>query len=131
MIFVDTGVWFAAYVVEDVGFPTASALISQPSDRLVTTDDVIDELLTLLVAREHKDIAHAIGRQLLAEQLCEIVWVDRADARAAWEVFETHVDKRWSFTDCESYAVMKRLAIKAAFAIDKHFSQFGFAVVRP
>jgi hypothetical protein len=50
---------------------------------------------------------------------------------AAWQVFATFSDKRWSFTDCVSYAVMKRLQIAEAFALDEHFKQFGFATVKP
>jgi hypothetical protein len=50
---------------------------------------------------------------------------------AAWQVFATFSDKRWSFTDCVSYAVMKRLQIAEAIALDEHFKQFGFATVNP
>ena len=39
----------------------------------------------------------------------------------AREVFERFTDKEWSFTDCVSYAVIERLAIKKAFAFDDHF----------
>jgi uncharacterized protein len=51
MIFVDTTVWYAAYVAEDPEHEAASALLAEPRQRLATTDYVIDELLTLLKAR--------------------------------------------------------------------------------
>jgi predicted nucleic acid-binding protein len=35
------------------------------------------------------------------------------------------------FVDCVSYAVMKRLGISEAYALDEHFKQFGFAAVKP
>ena len=46
---------------------------------------------------------------------------------SAWDAFQKYnVDKLWSFTDCTSYAVMKRLNISEVFAFDHHFEQMGF-----
>jgi predicted nucleic acid-binding protein len=131
MIFVDTSVWYAAYVEEEPEHLEADALLAAPSDRLVTTDYVVDELLTLFVARGNRPIAKAVGQLLWSATVCEVVWVERSDVEAAWQIFLTFDDKNWSFTDCVSYAVMKRLQITNAFALDEHFRQFGFAVVRP
>ena len=38
MIFVDTGAWYARYVVEDIDHPAAVAWFNAPPDRLVTSD---------------------------------------------------------------------------------------------
>ena len=46
-------------------------------------------------------------------------------------LFDAYTDKKWSFTDCVSYAVMKRLGIREAFALDDDFRQFGFVSVKP
>jgi predicted nucleic acid-binding protein len=51
MIFVDTGVWFARYVAADVDHTAAAAWFASAADRLLTTDYVIDELLTPLKQR--------------------------------------------------------------------------------
>jgi predicted nucleic acid-binding protein len=72
-----------------------------------------------------------VGAELFSGQLADVVYVTHDDVEAAWRLFSTHQDKAWSFTDCTSYAVMKRLSIVEAFAFDDHFRQFGFAVVRP
>jgi predicted nucleic acid-binding protein len=72
-----------------------------------------------------------LGSLLWTGAVCEIIWVARGDIEAAWEVFEAFDDKTWSFTDCVSYAVMKRLGINEAFALDDDFRQFGFVVVKP
>jgi len=56
-----------------------------------------------------------------------IVWVTEAIARDAWQVFEQfNADKKWSFTDCVSYTVMKQRSIAEAFTFDHHFQQMGF-----
>jgi predicted nucleic acid-binding protein len=73
MILVDTSVWYAAYVDEVPEHAVADALLTAPKDRLATTDYIVDELLTLLVARGHRPVAKALGRQLLSESLCEII----------------------------------------------------------
>jgi len=44
----------------------------------------------------------------------------------AWQLFQRYRDKRYSFTDCVSFAVMKRLKLKTALTFDKHFTQAGF-----
>jgi uncharacterized protein len=131
MIFVDTSVWFAAYIVEEPDHDSCESLLTKPPSRLVTTDYIVDELLTLLVARGHRSMAKYLGRLLFSEQAAEIVWVERADLDAAWQVFDTFDDKAWSFTDCVSFAVMKRLGITEAFALDDDFRQFGFVTVKP
>jgi hypothetical protein len=131
MILVDTSVWFAAYVDEDPDHAAADALLSVPSDRFVTTDYIIDELLTLLISRGQRPVAKVLGRQLWSGALCQIIWVSQPDIDAAWHVFDSFDDKLWSFTDCVSYAVMKRLGIVEAFALDDDFKQFGFVNVKP
>lgn len=131
MIFVDTSFWFAAHVVEDLNYSRADALLAKPAHRLVTTDYVIDELLTLLLMRGHRPVAKMLGPLLFSERMAEIIWVDPADVASAWQIFDSFSDKAWSFTDCVSYAVMKRLGIQEAFALDDDFRQFGFLSVRP
>jgi predicted nucleic acid-binding protein len=131
MIFVDTSVWYPAYVSEDVDHSMAAALLAAPSDRLVTTDYIVDELLTLMVARGQRRVATEIGGKFLVGNFCQIVWIERDDAFAAWQILDKFDDKSWSFTDCVSYAVKKRLGIKKAFSLDDHFRQFGIVSVHP
>lgn len=45
--------------------------------------------------------------------------------------FDSCDDKNWSFTDCTSKVVMEQLGVKAAFAFDHHFHQFGTIQVVP
>lgn len=131
MIFVDTGVWYAANVAEDPSHEAARDLLRQGRGRLLTTDYVIDELVTLLTVRGHRSIALALGGELWKGNVCRLEWTTPSDAAEAWEVFVRFEDKQWSFTDCVSYAVMKRLGVSEAFSLDEHFEQFGFVVVKP
>lgn len=101
---------------------------------LLVTNYILDELFTLTLMdlgyRYAVDVKKKLDR-LGHDGLLEIAWVDTALADEGWNVFERfNQDKQWSFTDCVSYAVMKRRGIQEAFTFDHHFEQMGF-IQRP
>lgn len=130
MIFVDTSAWYARYAARDAHHARARALFVAAEQPLLTTDYVVDETLTLLKARGNYEQALRLGPILFRGLIATLIYVTPDDLAAAWQVFATHRDKDWSFTDCVSYVVMKRLSIREAIAMDRHFDQFGFVVVR-
>ncbi|HEY3788942.1 MAG TPA: PIN domain-containing protein [Urbifossiella sp.] len=131
MIFVDTSAWYSRYVWKDPNHAAAKRFDDQPHDEFVTSDYIIDELLTLLKSRGNVERAVEVGNVLFAGELAEIEWVSKEDVGQAWEIFELYRDKEWSFTDCVSLAMMRRLGITKAFAFDQHFRQFGTVTVLP
>lgn len=64
MIFVDTGAWFAACVPNDPDHVAADAWLEANREPLVTTDYVVDELLTLLKMRGEYQRALWLGASL-------------------------------------------------------------------
>jgi hypothetical protein len=56
-VFVDTGAWFAYFVRRDPDHRAAIVWMQQNRQPLVTTDYVLDELLTLLKMRENYRIS--------------------------------------------------------------------------
>jgi len=130
-VFVDTGAWFAYFVRRDPDHATAVAWVRGNRQPLVTTDYIIDELLTLLKIRESHRVAAAAGEALLQRNVARVERITEADFRVAWEVFRDYRDKGWSFTDCTSKAVMERLGITHAFAFDTDFEEFGTIVRVP
>lgn len=131
MIFVDTGAWFAAFVPNDPDHAPAGAWLAGNIEPLVTTDYVVDELLTLMKMRGEYGRAVPVGESLLDETIARLEWVSPADVRAAWGIYRNFRDKGWSFTDCVSRVIMERLDVRAAFAFDDHFRQFGTVMVVP
>jgi predicted nucleic acid-binding protein len=131
MIFVDTSAWYARCTPRDVFHRAAVDFFQANREPLITTDYVVDEVLTLLKARGNYDRALVIGPSLLAGNLADLVWVDPRDIQAAWSVYERFRDKAWSFTDCVSYAIIERLQIRQAIAFDEHFRQFGIVEILP
>ncbi|HEX9868617.1 MAG TPA: hypothetical protein VGC99_08480, partial [Candidatus Tectomicrobia bacterium] len=98
---------------------------------LVTTDYVLDELLTLLKQRESYHVAVAGGDALWRERVARIEHIAVEDVAQAWHVFQRYHDKGWSFTDCTSKIVIERLRIKQAFVCDSRFEQFGTVIRVP
>lgn len=131
MIFVDTSAWVALYAPKDFNHLAAKQFHKTVRDRFVTNDYVIDETLTVLKSRVNGQIALEVGVELFAGELVQIEWVSSADVQDAWEVFQRFRDKAWSFTDCVSHVMMRRLSVGAAFAFDEHFRQFGTVAVVP
>ncbi len=131
MIFVDTSAWFALFVRDDRNSEAVRQWLRENRDKpLVTTDYVVDELLTLLRSRAPLRAVPA-GEQLLSGKLTSIEFVQETDFRQAWEIFRKFKDKDWSFTDCTSRIVMDRIGADSALAFDEHFAQFGNVSVVP
>jgi predicted nucleic acid-binding protein len=130
--FVDTSAWFAVLVPGDQNHHRANAWLKSYSGRLLTTDFVIDETLTMLRSRGQGEEALDWGATIFGPGTLAVVhYLTRADVAAAWDVFRRFADKEWSFTDCSSRAVIESLGIGSAFSFDQHFRQFGTVAVVP
>jgi len=131
-IFVDTSAWDA---IADGGDPNHEVALLFRDEiagqcRLVVTNYILDELYTLLLMNIGYPRAVDFKRKLdvlIQEGVLEVVWVSKDIATEAWTVFEQfNVDKKWSFTDCTSYVVMKQRGFTEVFAFDDDFAQVGF-----
>ena len=103
----------------------------EAAPRLVTTDYVIDETLTLLRARGHLQRALQLGALLWEGKISRLEYLQPADLERAWTIFSQFRDKAWSFTDCTSLAVMRRLGVTSAISLDAHFHQMPGITASP
>jgi len=124
LTFADTSAWFATVDPNDPNHEIARRFMSA-KPRLVTTNFVIDETITLVLKRLDYTRALRLGEQLWSGQLARIIYITRTDQQAAWQLFKRYRDKEFSFTDCTSFVVMERLRLTHAFAFDEHFDQIG------
>jgi len=131
MIFVDTGAWFALSVPSDPDHDAAKTFVGRNREQLVSTDYVVDELLTLFRVRRQARRASEWIDLVYARGGFDLVHVTPADFDRAFDLYSTFADKQWSFTDCASFAVMERLEARHAFAFDEHFRQFGGIIMLP
>lgn len=124
VIFVDTSAWYALSNQQDANHALARQFLTG-NQRLVTTNFIIDETITLTLIRAGYKHAVKVGELLWSRQLAGIVWVTAEDEQVAWQLFKQYNDKRFSFTDCTSFAVMTRLGLAQAFTFDADFLQTG------
>jgi predicted nucleic acid-binding protein len=99
---------------------------------LVTTDDILSELVALVTARS-STISRAyliqfVNRIRALPQL-QIVYIDEQIWNEAWAMLERMTDKEWSLVDAATFVVMRRLGIAEAFTSDHHFAQAVFVRV--
>ena len=96
--------------------------------RLVTSNYVVDETVTICRCRLGFTAAAWLGERLTSGGGVDVVRVTPEDERAAWALFLQRADKADIFTDCTSFVLMRRLAIRQAAATDDDFRREGFAV---
>ncbi len=125
-IFVDTSAWFAHANRRDREHAKIRRILASFEGPLVTSTYVLDEVLTLARARLGHAHAVAIGQVLLEPDVVSLERVTADDERAAWRLFQDRPDKGYSFTDCTSFTLMRRLGLDGAIALDDHFQQEGF-----
>ena len=124
-IFVDTSAWYAIIDKNDQDHQAAVGKIQVLDHPLVTSNYILDEILTLLSKRLGSTIAISFGQRLLNQQVSALLRITEEDEGSAWKVFRQYADKGFSFTDCTSFVLMERLGINTVFAFDDHFAQYG------
>lgn len=130
-MFVDTAGWVAAADSRDA----KGSAVRETRDRwlssgglLMTSDYVIDETLTTIRSRLGLDAAEAWWAQIEGSSRLRIESIDETQREQARTLFLGHRDKRFSFTDCSSFVLMRELRIRRVLTLDPHFRQMGFDV---
>jgi predicted nucleic acid-binding protein len=134
-LFVDTSGW-AEPLLRNSPHYQAMDLYSQQvfakQRPLVTTDDIISELVALVTARSstitRAYLVQFVNQIRVMPQL-QIIHIDERIWDEAWAMLERMTDKEWSLVDAASFVMMRRLGITEAFTSDQHFTQAGFSRV--
>ncbi len=128
-LFVDTSAWFAYANRADPDHRRVRQTLARFTGRLVTSNFVLDETVTLCLFRLGHPAAVTVGEVLMSEPSIDLVRLTPEDEQAAWSLFIARSDKQYSFTDCTSFALMRRLGLTKALALDTDFKQEGFAMM--
>jgi predicted nucleic acid-binding protein len=131
VIFVDTGAFLARHLSRDQHHASAVAAwasLAARKARLVTSNFVLDETLTLLARRVDPAFAVERGLALYASQSLTILRPDATDEVAALERMQKLADHQVGFTDAVSFVLMSRHGLTTAFTFDRHFADAGFLV---
>ncbi|OGK26622.1 hypothetical protein A3D80_02075 [Candidatus Roizmanbacteria bacterium RIFCSPHIGHO2_02_FULL_40_13b] len=129
-IFIDTSGFKALLDKNDAFFTQVWALWpklqNSPSARLVTSNYILDESFTLIRLRCGLQVAMDLQDMISKSSMSiSIERVTTEDEKDAWEWFQNDWSKL-SFTDCTSFALMKRLEITRVVTFDEHFKRAGF-----
>lgn len=128
LLFVDTGAWFAYVNRSDPDHRAVRRALDSGEGRLVTSNFVFDETVTLCNYRLGHAVARDVGETLRDPGLVRSIRASARDEGAAWHLFCSRPDKRYSLTDCLSFVMMRRLEIGIAIALDDDFRREGFEV---
>ena len=98
--------------------------------RLVTTDEVLAELLDGLAQRgaHLREVAAQAVRKILTDPRVTVYPQTRESFLAGLRLYEQRDDKGYSLVDCISMTTMRRYAILEVLTNDHHFMQEGFNV---
>ena len=131
-VFVDTSGLFAALVRNDQGHALARPVLASLLQRkipLVTTSYVILETMALLQSRVGLDAVRRFERAVRPR--IEVVWMDDDLHGRAFRRLDRLNRRVVSLVDCAGFVVMEQRAIRHAFALDRHFGEEGFRLLRP
>lgn len=125
-IFVDTSALYAFINAKDPDHLKIEGFLGGFKGKIYITNYIFDEIVTLVNARVGHEKAVYVGNILQRSPQVEKIWITPSDEKQGWELFASRKDKSYSFTDCTSFVVMKRLKIKKSLALNSHFKQEGF-----
>jgi predicted nucleic acid-binding protein len=129
-VFLDTS-FFKAFVDAEDDFHSDAVRILQNLEQtettLITTNYILDETVTLIRAKCGLPRVKNFREALVKLSHFKIYRVFATDEEKAWDWFWNDWSKL-SFTDCTSFAVMKRLGLIRVATFDSHFSSAGFKI---
>ncbi len=132
-VFIDSSAFIALYVRDDAFHSKAIDALKQlqkNNAQLITSNFILDEVYTFLRTRKDKKTAVNFAYFLAdTTDVLKVIRVTTADERNAFSYFSSLEGKGISFTDCTSFALMKRSSVITAFTFDADFAQAGFAAL--
>ena len=132
MIFVDSSFWIGYGMAADNRHAEALAVFAgHETSPLVTSNLVRGETWTFLRRRSGHAAAIDFLDRLDGAPRVELVRISRALEDEAVRWLRRHDEREYSFVDATSFALMRSLRIREAFAFDSDFTAAGFVELRP
>jgi len=124
MIFLDTSFMVAFYNTRDENHVKAKNLMSDIINfkygPLYVSDYVFDETVTVIFIRL-RDLRRAVRIGEYLRKSVELVKVASSNFEDAWRIFKKQKETGFSFTDCTSISVMRRMNIRNIATFDRDF----------
>lgn len=132
-VFVDSSGFIGLLVEKDKFHKEATEFLAKSKQEglsFITSNFILCEVYDYLRGMVGKDIAVSFYKFLASDlKGIKLTRVFTHDEKLAWKYFVELPGRGTSFTDCTSFAVMKRLGLKDAFTFDQGFRKAGFKMV--
>ena len=131
MIFVDSSFWAALLAGRDARHDEATRLLrAVGAQQLVTSSAVRGETWTFVRRRYGHRAAVALLDRLETSPRLTVEFVTESMEADALRWLRRHDERKYSFVDATSFAVMRALRLREALAFDGDFSAAGFVELR-
>lgn len=128
--FIDTSALYALLDADDGQHRSAkqtwTALLNETTEA-VTSNYVIIETTALVQNRLGMEAVRTFHEDILP--VIRVEWVSDATHQTGVTALLTVARRQLSIVDCVSFALMRRLGIRRAFAFDEHFAEQGFHLI--
>ena len=108
---VDTRAWLAYLNRLDADHTRIRRVLETFQGRLVTSNFIFDETVTLCLYRLGYRVAATVGEVLLDPTVVDLLRLTPDDENIAWTLFLARSDKTYSYMDCTSFVLTRRLRI--------------------
>lgn len=125
-IFVDTSGLYAWVNKNDPWHQSMCALPAKKNTRIVLSDYIVDEACSLFVARKIPHQRRRLFHLLDHSAIVQFQWIGADLFNEAKDWMLRHEDQPLSFTDCTSFACMRKLGLREVASTDRHFLSAGF-----
>lgn len=129
MIIADADFFIGLYYLEDPHHKRCIALTRSVTEELITSYDVIDEVITKLTYFKRKDKAKLFLNDIKKTNLT-IIFPNLKLFEETIKIFESQQTTRVSFTDCMNMAIAKEKRIRYFLSFDKIYEKNGFKLVK-
>ena len=122
-VFIDTSAFCALAIPNDQFNSSAKTIHKQILNKkahIYSSNYILDEVYTLLKTRGNHTTSVKFMDEIQKSHIV-ILRVTEDIEDTAKAMFRKFIDKRLSFTDCTSFALINHFQIEAAFAFDEHF----------
>jgi len=106
---------------------SVAAQLERAQTPLVTSNFIVAESLTVIAQRV--SLAKAVEFREVFLPGVRVVSITEEIEEVAFDIFKRLTSKNVSFIDCTSFALMRELGVKTAFAFDDHFKHHGFRLL--
>lgn len=128
-VFIDTGAFIAYFIKQEKYHEDVVRkykLYRQQKSTLLTSDYILDELLTWFCAKQNKQILEKLVlalQKMVDQQELKVLTVDQAVFKKSLDVLIKFSEHRISFTDATSYILYKDFSLDEIFTLDDDFKK--------